>query len=107
MARKGNYGSSLASVKMTSQAFKQFELTIQLIEQKIQSFISTAEMMVKDDHYDASLIRSEISNLQRKWSSFHTSVGEYRDLLEISINFFQLLDEVYLLIINILGYRKN
>ncbi|XP_074642495.1 uncharacterized protein LOC141899810 [Tubulanus polymorphus] len=91
--KKGNLGTSLPGVRMTSEAFKQFELTIEVIEKKLQNFISTAELMLKDKHYDSKHIRSEIEKLENKWSTFHTSVHDYRNQLEVSIIFFQLLDE--------------
>ncbi|CAH1789041.1 unnamed protein product, partial [Owenia fusiformis] len=93
VSRKGNYGNSLSTAKMTSQTFKQFELTIELIEKNIQKFVSTAELMLKSGHYASKQIREEVANLENKWSSFHTSVYEYRDLLEVSILFFEILEE--------------
>ena len=50
-------------------------------------------MMVKDRHYDSMHIRGEIDNLQKKWSSFYTSVGDYRDSLDTSVQFFTLMEE--------------
>ena len=50
-------------------------------------------MMVKDRHYDSMHIRGEIDNLQKKWSSFYTSVGDYRDSLDTSVHFFTLMEE--------------
>lgn len=79
---------------MTSQAFKQFEMTVELIEKKINNFMSTAELMVQDKHYDSVHIRREIDMLKTKWSTFHTSVHDYRDQVDTSIIYFQLLEEV-------------
>uniref|UniRef100_A0A0L8G5K6 Ig-like domain-containing protein n=1 Tax=Octopus bimaculoides TaxID=37653 RepID=A0A0L8G5K6_OCTBM len=92
-ARRGNYGNNLPAARMTSQAFKQFEMTVELIEKKINSFISTAELMVQDKHYDSVHIHQEIDVLKKKWSTFHTSVTDYRSLLDISVMYFQMIEE--------------
>ncbi|XP_060064415.1 titin-like, partial [Ylistrum balloti] len=92
-ARRGSYGNSLPAARMTSQAFKQFEMTVQLIEKKIDMFTSTAQVMVQDQHYDAIHIGREIDLLKTKWSTFHTSVGNYRMLLDVSITYFTLIEE--------------
>ncbi|KAK3083136.1 hypothetical protein FSP39_014900 [Pinctada imbricata] len=92
-ARRGSYGNSLPAAKMNSQAYKQFEMTVDLIEKKIQNFTSTAELMVHDRHDDAVHINRELDMLKNKWTTFHTSVKNYRELLEYSIEYYQLYDE--------------
>ncbi|XP_076451161.1 coiled-coil domain-containing protein 141-like [Babylonia areolata] len=92
-ARRGSYGNSLPAAKMTAQAFNQFEKTVELIEKKIKDFISTAELMVQDEHYDSANIRREIDVLKNKWSTFHTSVRDYRSQLDNSILYFTLIEE--------------
>lgn len=67
---------------------------MKLIEKKINSFISTAELMVQDKHYDSVHIHEEIDVLKKKWSTFHTSVTDYRTLLDISVMYFQMIEEV-------------
>ena len=67
---------------------------LQLIEKKIKDFISTAELMVQDEHYDSANIRREIEVLKNKWSTFHTSVRDYRSQLDNSILYFTLIEEV-------------
>ena len=93
-ARHGNYGSSLASVKMTSQAFKQFEMNVQVIENKIQNFVSTAEMMIQNHPTESRRIRHEVDEAQKRWTAFYTSIGEYSGALEKSTTFFEILEVV-------------
>lgn len=71
-----------------------FCVWFQLIEKKISNFIGTAEVMVQDRHYDSVHIRREIDVLKNKWSTFHTSVRDYRRLLDTSIQYFTLIEEV-------------
>lgn len=66
----------------------------QVIEDKIHSFISTAELMVQDEHYDSDNIRREADVLRNKWSSFHAGVKDYRNQLDSSIRYFTLIEEV-------------
>ena len=68
-------------------------LFLQLIEKKINNFTSTAELMVQDKHYDSVHIRREIDMLNTKWTTFHTSVRDYRDMLDVSIVYFALVEE--------------
>ena len=56
--------------------------------------MSTAELMLKDKHYDSQHIREQLDQLQRKWSTLQTNVGDHRDTLEVTIVFFTLLEEV-------------
>lgn len=60
----------------------------------MQNFTSTAELMVQDEHYDSVHIKREIDLLNTKWTTFHTSVRDYRDLLDTSIEYFKLVEEV-------------
>ncbi|CAG5126015.1 unnamed protein product [Candidula unifasciata] len=92
-SRRGNYGTSLPNAKMTSQAFKEFEKTVEVIEEKIHNFIGTAELMVQDEHYDSDNIRSEAETLRNKWSTFHAGVKDYRSQLDASILYFTSIDE--------------
>ena len=50
--------------------------------------------MVQDEHYDSANIRREIDVLKNKWSTFHTSVRDYRSQLDNSILYFTLIEEV-------------
>ncbi|BFZ21917.1 hypothetical protein BsWGS_24956 [Bradybaena similaris] len=92
-SRRGNYGTSLPNAQMTSQAFKEFEKTVEVIEDKIHNFIGTAELMVQDEHYDSDNIRSEADVLRNKWSTFHAGVKDYRNQLDTSILYFTYIDE--------------
>ena len=49
--------------------------------------------MVQDKHYDSVHIRREIDMLNTKWTTFHTSVHDYRDMLDVSIVYFALVEE--------------
>lgn len=57
-------------------------------------FSSTAEKMLENQHYDSSHIRYEINQLQNKWSTFHRQVGQHRVLINVSMHYFELIDEV-------------
>ncbi len=79
---------------MTSEAFKEFEKSVGIIAGKIKPFVSTAEMMIKDHHYDSRRIRHEVDELQKKWTAFHTSIGEYRGSLDDAAKFYNVWDDV-------------
>jgi hypothetical protein len=50
--------------------------------------------MVQDEHYDSANIRRAIDVLKNKWSTFHTSVRDYRTQLDNSILYFTFIEEV-------------
>lgn len=50
--------------------------------------------MVQDKHYDSENIHREIDVLKKKWSTFHTSVRDYRTQLNTSVLYFTLIEEV-------------
>ena len=47
-ARRGAYGSSLSTVKLTAQAFKQFEKSVDLIDGKVLSRRSLPGLLLHD-----------------------------------------------------------
>ena len=67
---------------------------LQLIERKIAEFSETADIMASSEHYDAQAIGRDTDMLKKKWSVFHTSVRDYQILLDKSVFFYTLIDEV-------------
>lgn len=57
-------------------------------------------MMVQDRHYDSAHIGREIDMLNTKWTTFHTSVRDYRKMLDTSIDYYQLVEEVRIFNLN-------
>lgn len=89
---RGNYGESLNSAKATSQAFTQFERTIQLLQEtKMKAFISTSDKMLKES--DSPHVSFELANLMAKWKKLNENVGDNRILIDLIIKYFELMDE--------------
>lgn len=68
--------------------------TLQLLEIRIGTFFSTALQMIKEEDGDRTFLESEMSQIDKKWSSFHTEVGETRKRIDLSIQYFALVEEV-------------
>ncbi|XP_046401656.1 titin isoform X2 [Ischnura elegans] len=102
-AIRGQYGESLATAQATSLAFVYFERTIEVLEQRIRTFITTGEhagtgtrhgnLDDLDDSFTESHIHRELSQLQARWSAFHSQVVESRRLINLSIEYFTLVEE--------------
>ncbi|KAJ1525037.1 hypothetical protein ONE63_009883 [Megalurothrips usitatus] len=97
-AIRGQYGESLSSAKATSAAFDYFEKTIELLEQRIQTFVTTTKQAQsssaeKLSDSEASRVDKELDQLQNRWSDFRGKVAESRKLIELSIQYFQLVEE--------------
>ncbi|XP_063235498.1 titin isoform X2 [Bacillus rossius redtenbacheri] len=90
---RGQYGESLAGARATSQAFVYFEKTIELLEVRIQAFVSMGEQLLSTDHASAPHIRQELAQLQSRWAAFHKQVVERRRLVDLSIQYFTLVEE--------------
>lgn len=58
--------------------------------------------MVQERHDDAVHIDRELDLLKTKWTTFHTSVRNYRQLLECSVEYFNLYEEV-----SVQGHNRN
>jgi len=93
-SRRGAYGSSLSTVKLTAQAFKQFEKSADLIDGKVSGFSDTAERMMRDGRCDSRRLRREVDDVKRKWQDFHRAIAEYRNALDDSAKFFEEMDNV-------------
>jgi len=93
-SRRGAYGSSLSTVKLTAQAFKQFEKSVDLIDGKVHGFADTADRMMRDGRCDSRRLRREVDGVKQKWEDFHRAIGEYRNALDDSAKFFEEMDNV-------------
>ena len=58
------------------------------------TFISTAKKMINEDDGDRTYIETETEQISSKWSSFHRQVGETRRLIDLSVEYFTLVEEV-------------
>ncbi len=50
--------------------------------------------MIREQHYDSRRIRHEVDQVQKKWSAFFMSIGNYRQSLDASTKFFELTESV-------------
>ena len=90
---RGQYGESLPSAKATSQAFVYFEKTIELLEQRIKTFVKSGRDSLSTEHDSSVHIESELKKTQEKWDSFYNQVKESRRLIDLSIQYFTLVEE--------------
>lgn len=90
---RGNYGSSLSTTKATSIAFKQFEKTIQLLEQKVKIFCTTSDRTLSNSTIDSNLIKQDIADLEKRWSILSSNVAENRKLIDSSVALYQIIEE--------------
>ncbi|KAG8223452.1 hypothetical protein J437_LFUL001944, partial [Ladona fulva] len=74
-----------------------------ILEQRIKTFVSTAEQAGSgtrhgnlddiDDSFTEGHIHRELTQLQARWSAFHSQVVESRRLINLSIEYFTLVEE--------------
>lgn len=90
---RGQYGESQATAKATSQAFVFFEKTIELLEQRIKTFVESGEDLLSSNHSSSPHIERELNKMKDKWKEFHEQVKESRRLIDLSIEYYTLIDE--------------
>lgn len=56
--------------------------------------MNTADHMLSSDHVSSPHIERELKMLQTRWTAFHNQVVESRRLIDLSIEYFQLVEEV-------------
>lgn len=84
---KGNTGESLSTVRLTRQAFVQLQKTIELLNDKVNTFVSTAERTVAPP-------LKEIEELRVKWSTFHTQIAETGSHVDLTLEYFTSIEQV-------------
>ncbi|CAG0878666.1 unnamed protein product [Darwinula stevensoni] len=90
---RGQYGDSSSTAKSTSSSFRIFESTIDRLEERVSHFVSTAQKLISDQPETSKYVEVQLSDLQTKWSTLHMHVGETRHLIDLSIEYFTLIDE--------------
>ena len=61
---------------------------------RIGTFFSTAKQLINEEKGDRAFLEGEMSQIDRKWSTFHTEVGETRKRIDLSLEYFALVEEV-------------
>ena len=69
----------------------------QRLEERVSHFVSTAQKLISEQPETSEYVEAPLSDLQTKWSTLHMHVGETRHLIDLSIEYFTLIDEVILL----------
>ena len=77
-----------------------------MLEQRIQTFVTTTKQVQSvpteksQDAETAEHIEKELQELLQRWSDFRGKVAESRKLIELSIQYFQLVEEVLYIFLN-------
>ena len=66
----------------------------QLLEVRIGTFCSTAKKMMNEEDGDRPYLENEVEQINSKWNSFHCQVGDTRKQIDLSIEYFTLVEEV-------------
>ncbi|RLU22075.1 hypothetical protein DMN91_006455 [Ooceraea biroi] len=86
----GRIGDNLSASKATLVAFEQFEHTITILEERIESFIRKTEETIVPL---TPQVTDEISSLRNRWSDLRNRVRDTKKRMNLSINYFKLLEE--------------
>lgn len=64
------------------------------MEQRIQTFVNTGEKLLADRHPESSQIKQKITDVQDMWASVLKEVELTRGLIDMSLPYFQLIEQV-------------
>ncbi|KAK6627495.1 hypothetical protein RUM44_009973 [Polyplax serrata] len=90
---RGQYGESLAAAKATSQGFVFFEKTIEVLGERIKTFTENGDELLSSRHSSSRHIENELTKLKDKWREFRDQVRESRRLINLSIEYFVLVED--------------
>ncbi|KAG0730306.1 Muscle M-line assembly protein unc-89 [Chionoecetes opilio] len=89
---RGHYGDSLAAATNMQAAFNQFQHTVDALEKRVQTFVSTTTKMLGPED-DSGEVKEDLAELGKKWSTFQMQVGQGKKSIELAIVFFKLVEE--------------
>ncbi|CAB3389097.1 Hypothetical predicted protein, partial [Cloeon dipterum] len=91
---RGQLGESLSTARANQEAFVTFEKTIELLERRVTTFISTAERLTSAEHMSANHVQQELERLHTRWAGLRSQVAEVKRLIDLSVQYFILLEQV-------------
>ncbi|XP_076384943.1 uncharacterized protein LOC117223969 isoform X3 [Megalopta genalis] len=83
-------GENLQAAKAAASSFAQFEKTVSILKERIETFVRTTEesiMLLTPE------IANDVSSLRERWRSFETRVAETKRRMNLCEEYFVLLDE--------------
>ncbi|XP_054013283.1 titin isoform X3 [Hylaeus anthracinus] len=83
-------GENLQVVRNAAASFVQFEKTVKILEERIETFIKTTEESVS---VLTPQIASDISSLRERWRNLREKVEETKKRMNLSVDYFVLLEE--------------
>ncbi|CAD1476295.1 unnamed protein product, partial [Heterotrigona itama] len=83
-------GENLQTAKATAASFVQFEKTVTILEDRIETFIKTTEESIS---ILTPQIVNDISFLRERWRNLKRKVEETKKRMNLSIEYFTLLEE--------------
>lgn len=83
------------------------QISLQLLEQRIQTFVNTGEQLLANRHVHSPHIEHHVKQLKEKWSNFKKQVEDTRRLIDLSIQYFQLVEEVRSRLLNVCCKMQN
>jgi hypothetical protein len=66
----------------------------QSCERAVRRFRTTAEIMIEHKHPEYELVEQEIKDIEKKLSIVYISIGDYRQYMDKTTNYYKLIDEV-------------
>ncbi|XP_076170517.1 uncharacterized protein LOC143148247 isoform X3 [Ptiloglossa arizonensis] len=83
-------GENLQVVKAAATSFVQFEKTVEILEERIETFVKTTEKSV---NVLTPQITNDISSLRERWKNLREKVEETKKRINLSVDYFVLLEE--------------
>lgn len=69
------------------------------MEERVQTFVKNGEKLITERHAESPHIQSLISELLDKWNNLKNHAKTARNLVDLTVPYFQLVEEVSVLMI--------
>ena len=70
-------------------------MLLQPADAEVGRLVEEAEKLRQLNHHDAPAISREVSAMETRWQRFLSRIDDHRTMLEASIEFHQLYEQVY------------
>lgn len=68
------------------------------MEQRIETFINAANLLMNFDQSKSEHIKEELNKLKSRWDTFQSQVLESRKHIDLCVQYFTLINEVTIII---------
>ncbi len=87
---QGDYGDTEEAVTVNLRRFDDWRAQIEPVEHQLKSYISTANIILRQNPPESATIRHDMDQLNRQWNTLNVDIDDHREKLLLAIDFQRL-----------------